>query len=197
MTDYSSEFGGPIDDCDYWSDYMPDVPYMSDNHIFWQYKDVILTTLFESFRCWQAATETAPSDAQQNPPDSSGPTQTPTERQSQNRNKRARSDGNQGGRSSSSGSRQGCPQGTKKPRHGNRPRRPHLACPYYKKAPMQYYHCHSKIISTISHVKQHLSRNHQLPVYCRVCKKIFPNERECDAHAEQQTCQPCTDIVHD
>jgi len=197
--DYSSEFGGPTDDGDYWSDYMPDVPYMSDTHIFWQHKDVILATLFECFRCWQAATETAPTDAQQNPPDSSSSTQTPTGRQSQSRNKRDRSDGKQGGRNSSSGSRQGCPQATnsKKPRHGDRPRRPHLACPYYKKAPMQYYHCHSKIISTISHVKQHLSRNHQLPVYCRVCKEIFPNERECDAHAEQQTCQPRTDIVHD
>lgn len=195
----SSEIGGPTDEGDYWSDYMPDVPYMSDTHIFWQHKDAILAALFERFRCWQTGAVTAPSDGQQNPPGSGSSTQTPTEKSSQSRNKRARSDGKQGGRSSSNESRQGRPQATnaKKPRHGDRPRRPHLACPYYKKAPMQCYHCHSKIISTISHVKQHLSRNHQLPVYCRVCKEIFPNERECDAHAEQQTCQPRTNIVHD
>jgi hypothetical protein len=57
--------------------------------------------------------------------------------------------------------------------------------------------CHSKVISQISYLKQHLSRNHQLPVYCPICKQIFSDETLRDAHAEEQMCQRRTDIKYE
>ncbi|KXX83038.1 hypothetical protein MMYC01_200496 [Madurella mycetomatis] len=186
-----------IESCegDYWSDYTPDVPYMSDAHLFMQYKEKALMSLFLRFCYWPMSTTHASNG--HDAPDSHSSPQTYREKSSHSRNKRARDSGGEG--SSSSGSSEQDTKATKakRPRHMERQRRPRLACPYYKKAPMRYYDCHSKIISSISHLKQHLSRNHQLPVYCPVCKAVFSDEAERDDHAEQQSCQLRTDVAHE
>ncbi|KAI1339279.1 hypothetical protein F5Y15DRAFT_83892 [Xylariaceae sp. FL0016] len=77
------------------------------------------------------------------------------------------------------------------------PRRPRLACPFYKKDPMRYGTCHGKVISSIAHLKQHFRRHHQLPLYCPVCKVTFEDESTRDAHAMDRSCELRTDVIHD
>jgi hypothetical protein len=167
--------GDPSDtegcDGDYWFDYTPDVPYMSGAHLLMQHKEAVLMNLLQRFEGWPVPTSHATDG--HDAPDSHSPPQPYGEKRSQGRNKRARNGSRKGDSNSGSSEQDSKATNAKKPRKGDRERRPRLACPYYKKAPMRYYDCHSKIISSISHLKQHLSRNHQLPVYCPVCKDVF------------------------
>ncbi|KAI1865751.1 hypothetical protein JX265_008074 [Neoarthrinium moseri] len=77
------------------------------------------------------------------------------------------------------------------------PRRPRLACPFYRKDSVRYRTCHGKVISSIAHLKQHLRRYHQLPVYCPICKETFDSESLRDQHTEARSCELRTDVVLD
>ncbi|KAK1751089.1 hypothetical protein QBC47DRAFT_308514 [Echria macrotheca] len=178
---------------DYCSDYTPDVPHMSATHPFMQHKPAVLSGLLERFSCWLVPKSPA-TDTQT---DNHSSQQESREKLSQIRNKRAR-DGFRKD-DSNTGSDEQDPRLTnaKKPRREEKQRRPRLACPYYKKAPMRYYDCHGKILSSISHLKQHLSRNHQLPVYCPICQDIFLQEADRDVHVQLRACDLRTDIVHE
>lgn len=68
-----------------------------------------------------------------------------------------------------------------------------LACPFAKKDPLKHRQCYSKIITKIQYVKQHLSRHHQMPVYCARCKGIFETELSLRNHAESEVV--CTLVV--
>lgn len=58
-----------------------------------------------------------------------------------------------------------------------------LACPFAKKDPIKYRGCYQYTLRRTHHVKQHLSRCHQLPIYCQRCKELFETEEERDEHA--------------
>ncbi|CAG9978715.1 unnamed protein product [Clonostachys byssicola] len=78
-------------------------------------------------------------------------------------------------------------------------REPSLACPYAKKDPIKYRSCYSKILKRAKDVKQHLSRSHQLPIYCARCKEIFHTEDERNEHLEVDISAICPvqNIVYD
>ncbi|CAG9939913.1 unnamed protein product [Clonostachys rosea f. rosea IK726] len=74
-----------------------------------------------------------------------------------------------------------------------------LACPYAKKDPIKYRSCYSYTLKRAKDVKQHLSRCHQLPIYCARCKEIFPSEDERNEHLEVDISAICPvqNIVYD
>ncbi|KAK0627474.1 hypothetical protein B0T14DRAFT_579591 [Immersiella caudata] len=189
--DDSSELGSF--EGDYCSDYTPDFPYMDDDHPFMKQKGRVLGALLQRFwrgpqlKACVGGQDTSRGDESRLSPKGKLP---------EGRSKRPRErEGNGEARDASSD--QDPRTAKQRKRRLDKSRRPCLACPFYKKAPARYCSCHSKIISTISHLKQHLSRNHQLPVYCAICKAVFPEEADRDAHTVQQTCQLRTDITHD
>ncbi|KAG8158558.1 hypothetical protein KVR01_011680 [Diaporthe batatas] len=65
-----------------------------------------------------------------------------------------------------------------------------LACPYFKKDPRRHRACCGYGGQKLSYVKQHLSRNHTISLYCPVCIIYFPNERLRDEHIRARTCEP-------
>ncbi|CAH0054973.1 unnamed protein product [Clonostachys solani] len=74
-----------------------------------------------------------------------------------------------------------------------------LACPYAKKDPIKYRSCYSYTLKRPKDVKQHLSRCHQLPIYCARCKEIFHTEDERNEHLEVDINAMCPvqNIVYD
>ncbi len=74
-------------------------------------------------------------------------------------------------------------------------RRVSLACPFAKKDPLRYAGCNSYTLNRTQDVKQHLSRYHQLPIYCPRCKETFQTETERDSHAMDTTCQRRSSIT--
>ncbi|VUC26659.1 unnamed protein product [Clonostachys rosea] len=66
-----------------------------------------------------------------------------------------------------------------------------LACPYAKKDPIKYRSCYSYNLKRTQDVKQHLSRCHQLPIYCSRCKRIFQSEDERNGHIEVDISAMC------
>ncbi|KAH8894717.1 hypothetical protein GQ53DRAFT_642883, partial [Thozetella sp. PMI_491] len=64
----------------------------------------------------------------------------------------------------------------------------HLACPFWKLDPDKHWECFLKKISTISYVKQHLSRRHTPSYYCPRCYAIFPDEPTYDQHFLDVPC---------
>jgi hypothetical protein len=64
-----------------------------------------------------------------------------------------------------------------------------LACPYYKRKPLEYVECQQKTLRTICRVKQHIWRSHCIPVHCSSCNMTFKTESERDAHQRQRP--PC------
>lgn len=64
-----------------------------------------------------------------------------------------------------------------------------LACPYFKKDPRRHKACCGFGGLKISYVKQHLGRNHNLPLHCPVCISEFADERSRDEHIRARSCE--------
>ena len=73
---------------------------------------------------------------------------------------------------------------------------PSFACPFAKKDPLKYRGCYAYVLKRVRDVKQHLSRFHQLPIYCPRCMDTFEAEDERDEHIRASPCliqqQPIT-----
>ncbi|KAE9369297.1 hypothetical protein N431DRAFT_346045, partial [Stipitochalara longipes BDJ] len=65
---------------------------------------------------------------------------------------------------------------------------PSFACPFAKKDPLKYRCCYAYVMKRIRDVKQHLSRFHQLPIYCPLCMCTFDAEDERDVHIRATSC---------
>ncbi|KAN0101611.1 hypothetical protein V8E51_012121 [Hyaloscypha variabilis] len=65
---------------------------------------------------------------------------------------------------------------------------PSFACPFAKKDPLKYRCCYTYVMKRIRDVKQHLSRFHQLPIYCPLCMDTFDTEDERDVHIRAASC---------
>ncbi|KAH8645768.1 hypothetical protein BX600DRAFT_534207 [Xylariales sp. PMI_506] len=63
-----------------------------------------------------------------------------------------------------------------------------FACPYWKADPTFHNRCSIYALMRIRDVKQHLSRSHQLPIYCPRCFEVFPDERMRDEHVQSSHC---------
>lgn len=64
-----------------------------------------------------------------------------------------------------------------------------LACPFYKKDPIQHKRCHGYVLTRIAYVKQHLFRHHVQPLHCPVCMIRFGDDESRDEHIRAQSCQ--------
>lgn len=65
---------------------------------------------------------------------------------------------------------------------------PSFACPFAKKNPLKYRGCYAYVLKRVRDVKQHLSRFHQLPIYCPRCTDTFEAEDERDEHIRASSC---------
>lgn len=65
---------------------------------------------------------------------------------------------------------------------------PSFACPFAKKNPLKYRGCYAYVLKRVRDVKQHLSRFHQLPIYCPRCTDTFDAEGERDEHIRASSC---------
>ncbi len=65
---------------------------------------------------------------------------------------------------------------------------PSFACPFAKKNPLKYRGCYAYVLKRVRDVKQHLSRFHQLPIYCPRCTDTFEAEDERDEHIRSSSC---------
>ncbi|RTE84096.1 hypothetical protein BHE90_001449 [Fusarium euwallaceae] len=83
-------------------------------------------------------------------------------------------------------------------RPSKRPKRPpsrslvkprFLACPFWKLDPDKHWECFLKKITTVSYVKQHLSRRHTPTLYCQRCLTIFDHA---ESHHQHVFGEPCT-----
>jgi len=63
-----------------------------------------------------------------------------------------------------------------------------FACPFAKKNPLKYRGCYAYVLKRVRDVKQHLSRFHQLPIYCPRCTDTFEAEDERDEHIRASSC---------
>ncbi|PMD16710.1 hypothetical protein NA56DRAFT_649272 [Hyaloscypha hepaticicola] len=63
-----------------------------------------------------------------------------------------------------------------------------FACPFAKKSPLKYRGCYAYVLRRVRDVKQHLSRFHQLPIYCPRCTDTFEAEDERDEHIRASSC---------
>lgn len=66
-----------------------------------------------------------------------------------------------------------------------------FACPFYKRRPHTYQKCQHNELTAVSRVKQHLSRQHQIPIRCLRCNLQFEDEGSLEDHAQQwPSCEP-------
>ncbi|PMD54799.1 uncharacterized protein K444DRAFT_538052, partial [Hyaloscypha bicolor E] len=99
------------------------------------------------------------------------------------RKKRAASEG-----SKESGDDDGAPEKRRRASKRTTGNQLSFACPFAKKDPLKYRGCYSYTLSRVRDVKQHLSRYHQLPIYCPRCMDIFETEDERDEHNKTIPC---------
>lgn len=87
----------------------------------------------------------------------------------------------------------------KRPRASKRSPGAHnlFACPFVKKDPLKYRNCYSYVLKRIRDVKQHLSRFHQLPMYCPRCMTIFETEETRDGHIRVSSCVVQDTIIYE
>lgn len=95
--------------------------------------------------------------------------------------------------SSQSGSQQDKIQLPKEHRASTKPKRTAahkvtFACPYFKKDPVRHRDCYKFTQTKILDVKQHLTRCHQMPMYCPRCYAIFETEDSRDDHIVHIDC---------
>jgi hypothetical protein len=64
-----------------------------------------------------------------------------------------------------------------------------FACPFPKQYPTRYGECWVRILENVSRVKQHLKRDHRLPLYCPRCFEEFIDEDTRDEHTRLAICR--------
>jgi hypothetical protein len=60
--------------------------------------------------------------------------------------------------------------------------RRYLACPFAKRNPKKFRYCYTHRLHRIGDVKQHLRREHAMPIYCPICYEELQSEQEQDQH---------------
>ncbi|KAH8662591.1 hypothetical protein BX600DRAFT_513397 [Xylariales sp. PMI_506] len=128
---------------------------------------------------------------------SEGATESTTHSSSSKKSRQKRGSGNSNGNDGNDDDENGPPKKRSRVIKRNAAHQPSLACPFAKKDPITYRNCYSYILRRTQDVKQHLSRYHQLPIYCPRCKDQFDTETERDEHATSTNCLVRTNISYE
>jgi hypothetical protein len=64
-----------------------------------------------------------------------------------------------------------------------------FACPFYKWNPEAHPKCGNKVLRTISRLKHHIWRAHDMGIHCYSCFEQFRNEQEVATHMRARACQ--------
>lgn len=76
-----------------------------------------------------------------------------------------------------------------RPRNTRAATTPTLACLLYRRNPRDHLSCASLTLTRPRDVKQHLLRDHRLPLYCPICgSSPFPSVEERDSHVQEGRC---------
>jgi len=184
------------------SDYSEVGPRFEESNPFFEVKDHVLRHVLQAFQNWsnqysrdgvrqRPNTATQPGGAA---PTSSTQTSTHSGGEQQRLNsdrKRSRQNGNGKGEEDGGDDGDGPDPPRKKIRSSKQScvRAVSLACPYAKKDPIRYRGCYSNVLKRTQDVKQHLSRCHQLPIYCSRCLNEFRTEEARDKHSRATLCE--------
>ncbi|KAK4445505.1 hypothetical protein QBC34DRAFT_413286 [Podospora aff. communis PSN243] len=203
----SVEEGPPSPESGWMSDYSESVPVFEGDHPFLQVKTAVVQKLLHAFAEWDY-TSRPEYGAAGNPGSNQYPSAIDVavlpisggQQSSQSSGKRlVGSDAKGGGEENGEEGGSDPPKKRRRSTRQSSERRVSLACPFAKKDPTRYRHCYSYILSRTQDVKQHLSRYHQLPIYCPRCKDEFQTEPERDQHCAvtNWSCQVRSGITHE
>jgi hypothetical protein len=177
------------------SDYSESVPVLENSHPFMSVKSKVVQ---DGLHAFQASQQKRPLGA----PNRAGGTRstsTATSRDSdkntgkkRNRQNREGSDGAKG-----SGDDEAAPEKRRRASKKASGNQVSFACPFAKKDPLKYRSCYAYVLSRIRDVKQHLSRYHQLPIYCPRCMSTFETEDERDDHNRASSCVVQAAVRHE
>jgi len=167
------------------SDYSDYVPLLEDGHPFLLIRPHIVKHALNSFQLRKHGAQAGPSS--QAAKETSSPSRSArTGINSGRKRKRGDSDGKEEEEGSGDGE-----ETPDKPRRNSKKESGHqvtFACPFAKKNPVKYRSCYACILKRIGDVKQHLSRYHQLPIYCPKCMSCFDTEDQRDEHVRDSSC---------
>jgi hypothetical protein len=187
------------------SDYSEGVPVLDSGHPFLQIKGQVVINALLAFDNWPSRYK----DSDGPPKDGTGTagggssavgtSATSPPRGSWQSSGRKRSRKSSGNPEDGEDGEDGREPPKKRNRKAKRPtrRQVSLACPFTKKNPIKYRDCYSLLLRRTNHVKQHLSRCHQLPLYCQRCKELFSTEDERDHHGMTTMCEARSDITYE
>ncbi|KAI1872460.1 hypothetical protein JX265_005340 [Neoarthrinium moseri] len=159
------------------SDYTDDPPSMPRDHPLLLFKDVALRIFLRGFQTWRGR-GSGPSEAS----GSIHQSRSSTKRTWGQPGKDHTADDGEGENSSMS------------PSVSNKKRRVKedklsLGCPFFKKDAMAHHRCGTYVLTRIRDVKQHLTRRHQMPIYCPRCIQTFDDESARDSHVRDTFCE--------
>jgi hypothetical protein len=167
------------------SDYSYEVPLLENGHPFLLVRETVVEVALASFLLRKHGAQGGSSDQPaRETPSSSRAAQSDTS--SGGKRKRGNLDGKEreGGNGDGEDTRDKLRRISKK----DSGHQVTLACPFAKKDPVKYRSCYACILKRIGDVKQHLSRYHQLPIYCPVCMSCFDTEDQRDEHIRASSC---------
>jgi hypothetical protein len=167
------------------SDYSDDVPLLEDGHPFLLIRPAVVREALNSFQLRKHGSQGGSSDqGARETPSLSGAAQAATS--SERKRKRETS----GGKEREGGNEDGDDTPDKLWRASKKDSGHQItfACPFAKKDPVKYRSCYACILRRIGDVKQHLSRHHQLPIYCPLCMSCFDTEDQRDEHVRASSC---------
>jgi hypothetical protein len=170
------------------SDYSDDVPLLEDGHPFLLVRPAVVREALTSFQLQkhgaQGGSSNSSNQAAKETPSLSRAAQSATS--SERKRKREYSGGKE--REGGNGDGEDTPDKLWQTSKKDSGHQITFACPFAKKDPVKYRSCYACILRRIGDVKQHLSRHHQLPIYCPVCMSCFDTEDQRDEHVRASSC---------
>ncbi|KAH8649069.1 hypothetical protein BX600DRAFT_109902 [Xylariales sp. PMI_506] len=156
----------------------PDPPRLPDDHPFSKASDAAIRILMRGFQQWnQCGTGTS---------EVSGSASREGVSKKRGRTQPTRSNNEEDDDEEEGGTPQPSPSVSRK--RARKEESLTFACPYLKMDAMAHNRCCKYTLTRIRDVKQHLSRCHQLPVYCPRCFETFKDEEQRDNHAQFVDC---------
>lgn len=180
LDDGSADCGSP-----WMSDYSDDINLLEDGHPFLLVRPAVVSQALSLFQIRKHGAQGGSSDqsARENPSSSrAGQSDTSSGR------KRKREDSGGNKREEGNGDAEDTPEKLRRASKKDSGHQVTFACPFAKKDPLKYRGCYACILKRIGDVKQHLSRCHQLPIYCPVCMSCFETEDQRDEHIRASCC---------
>jgi len=167
------------------SDYSDYIPLLGDDHPFVHIRPAVVRDALTSFEIRKHGAQGGSSGHAARETSSSSNT-TSSKTSSERKRKRGDFDGKD--REGGNGDGEDAPDKLRRTSKIDFGHQVTFACPFAKKDPVKYRSCYACILKRIGDVKQHLSRYHQLPIYCPVCMSCFDTEDQRDEHIRAASC---------